>query len=136
MSKILSDYINPEIPGAFSGLSGFKKNNNFSDKKIENELFKTRVFTQHVIPRRTFKRRRVIVPEIDDTWQADLVDVQKLKYQNKHFNYILTVIDCFSKYAWAIPIKSKSANDTYEAIKKIIDYYINLVLKSVRVMIT
>ena len=121
MSKILSDYINPEIPGAFSGLSGFKKNNNFSDKKIENELFKTRVFTQHVIPRRTFKRRRVIVPEIDDTWQADLVDVQKLKYQNKHFNYILTVIDCFSKYAWAIPIKSKSANDTFDAIKKIIE---------------
>ena len=62
--------------------------------------------------------------------------MQKLKYQNKHFNYILTVIDCFSKYAWAIPIKSKSANDTYEAIKKRIDYYINLVLKSVRVMIT
>ena len=34
MSKILSNYINPEVPGAFSGLSGFKKNNNFPSYRI------------------------------------------------------------------------------------------------------
>ena len=51
------------------------------------------------------KKRRVIVSKIDDQWQADLVDMQKNKSQNKNFNYILTVIDIFSKFAWAIPIK-------------------------------
>ena len=39
------------------------------------------------------KKRRVIVSKIDDQWQADLVDMQKNKSQNKNFNYILTVID-------------------------------------------
>jgi hypothetical protein len=27
--------------------------------------------------------------------------------ENNGFNYLLTVIDCFSKYAWGKPIKNK-----------------------------
>ena len=53
-------------------------------------------------------------------WQADLIDVQKIKFQNSHNNYILTVIDCFSKYAWAEPIKNKTADQTYQAFKKLL----------------
>ena len=33
----------------------------------------------------------------------------------------MTVIDCFSRYAWALPIKSKHAVNTKEAFKKIIE---------------
>jgi hypothetical protein len=36
-------------------------------------------------------------------------------------NYLLTVIDCFSKKAWAEPIKFKRASDTFEAFKKIFE---------------
>ena len=45
--------------------------------------------------------------KIDDQWQANLVDMQNLSSVNKKYNYILTVIDIFSKFAWAIPIKRK-----------------------------
>ena len=62
-----------------------------------------------------------MVPAIDHTWQADLIDVQKINYQNSHNNYILTVIYCFSKYAWAIPIKTKHATNVQLAFKKIIE---------------
>ena len=34
---------------------------------------------------------------IDETWQADLVDMQKYSRMNKGFNYIVTVIDNVSK---------------------------------------
>ncbi len=31
----------------------------------------------------------------------------------------MTVIDCFSKYAWAIPIRNKSADEIVNSIKKL-----------------
>ncbi|KAL6417846.1 hypothetical protein ACFW04_014333 [Cataglyphis niger] len=36
------------------------------------------------------------------------------------YNYILTVIDVFSKYAWTVPLKSKSGNEMSETIATII----------------
>jgi len=89
--------------------------------KQKKTLLNTNVYTQHKLPTRNFKRRKIIVGGIDVMWQADLVDVQKIKYQNSHNNYILTVIDCFSKYAWAEPIKNKTAVQTYQAFKNIIE---------------
>ena len=59
----------------------------------------------------TLKRRGVYVHNIDDQWQADLVDMQQYKSENKKFNYILTVIDCFSKYASCIPLKCKMGTE-------------------------
>ena len=63
------------------------------------------------------KKRKVIVSKIDDQWQGDLVDMQKNKSQNTNFNYILTVIDIFSKFAWAIPIKNKTGDSITRAFE-------------------
>jgi hypothetical protein len=79
-----------------------------SSKVVEEWLSHQNVYTLHKPIRHKFQTRRVIVSSIDDQWQADLVDMQKYKTQNKNINYILTVIDVFSKYAWAIPIKNKT----------------------------
>lgn len=48
---------------------------------------------------------------IDETWQADLVEMIPCAKENKGYNYSLTIIDIFSKYTWAVPVKSKNAND-------------------------
>ena len=42
-----------------------------------------------------FPRRKAIVNNIDEIWPADLVEMPN----DKGFHYILTVIDCFSKYS-------------------------------------
>jgi len=65
--------------------------------------------------RHNFKKRRVFVFNIDDIWSADLKDMQSLAKHNKHYKYISTVIDLFSKYAYSIPLKSKSSNDIINA---------------------
>ena len=54
----------------------------------------------------------------DEIWAADLVDMQAFSFFNKGFKYILTVIDVFSKYAWAVPIKDKSAVTDTKAFEK------------------
>jgi len=39
---------------------------------------------------------------------------------NRGHHYILTVIDVLSKYAWAVPLKSKNGSKTVVAIVEII----------------
>ena len=50
----------------------------------------------------------------------DLCDVQKLMYVNSHFRYILTVIDIFSKFAWAIPLKNKTPQEVKRGFLEIL----------------
>lgn len=74
----------------------------------------------HAPARRNYPRRRVITHGYDDLWQADLVDMQPYARINNGFKYILTIIDVLSKYARAVPLKSKSAKDVCEAFTTII----------------
>ena len=65
------------------------------------------VLELHKRARRNFPRRKVIIKGLHETFQADLVDMQLYARENSGFKYILTVIDTFSKKAWAVPIKNK-----------------------------
>lgn len=66
-----------------------------------------------------FEKRRVEVNHIDETFGADLADMNYWKEYNKKYRYILTVIDIFSKFAWAIPLKSKTGKEVTEAFETI-----------------
>ena len=44
----------------------------------------------------------------DNIWGADLSDMQLISKFNKRFRFLLCVIDIFSKYAWAVPLKNVS----------------------------
>lgn len=83
-----------------------------SKSQVVNEL--------HRSVRKNFIRRRVIQKAIDDLWQADLVELQPYSDKNNGYRYLLTVIDTFSKFAWAIPLKTKTAVDTTTAMESIL----------------
>ena len=55
-----------------------------------------------------FRRQKIIPLYKEETWSADLIDKSSLSKYNYNYKYILTVIDIFKKYAWAIPLKNKS----------------------------
>ena len=74
----------------------------------------------HKDARRNFPRRRVKVLGLSDLWQADLVEMQPYARINKGYRYMLTCIDVMSKFAWAIPVKSKSGPDVTFAFAKIL----------------
>lgn len=73
----------------------------------------------HKPVRKNFKRRKVVQKGINDTWQIDLVEMIPYSHENKGFKYIMTIIDIFSKFAYAIPIKNKSSSSIVEAMKSI-----------------
>jgi len=69
--------------------------------------------------RRNFERRPVVVKGYDDLWQADAVEMWSYARFNNGYKYILIVIDVLSKYAWAIPLKSKNEIETAKAFSTI-----------------
>jgi hypothetical protein len=78
----------------------------------------------HKPARKNFKRRNVILHGLGDLLQIDLVDMSKLSRSNKGYKFILTGIDCFSKYGYAIPLKNKSGPVVTEAMKDILKHTI------------
>lgn len=64
----------------------------------------------HQQTRKNFPRRRVVLKGIDDLWQVDLVEMIVFAKENQNYRYILMVIDCFSKYAWAVPLQNKTSS--------------------------
>ena len=71
--------------------------------------------------RRHYPRRQVDIRDLDDTWQADLVDMSAYAKVNRGYHYLLTVIDNFSKFAWAVPIKTKNGPDVTSAMRSILN---------------
>lgn len=117
-------YFTPSNPASYGGLSNLlaaSKAKSISKKLTHNWLTRQSAYTLHKPVRRKFKRRKTVVSGIDDQFQADLIDVHALKSENDGFTFILTVIDVFSKYAWALPIKSKSGENVSTALHKIFE---------------
>lgn len=69
--------------------------------------------------RRNFARRRVIVKAFDDTWQIDLIEMPHDIKVNRNHKYLLTVIDVFSKFAWAKPLTKKTGKFVSQAMEEI-----------------
>lgn len=84
-----------------------------SDKKrqVVNEI--------HKPARINFKRRKVIIKGLSDLFQADLVEMIPYAKENNGYKYILITINCFSKFVWASPLKSKAGSEVAQAMEKV-----------------
>ena len=71
----------------------------------KQQLLAKEVFSPQITK---FRRERIIPLYKDETWSADLIDKSSLSKYNNNYKFILTVIDIFTKYAWAIQLKNKS----------------------------
>ena len=56
---------------------------------------------------RSFCHLKVIVGGLNDQYEADLVDMQKLKDKNDGVYFLLIVIDVFSRFMWVEPLENK-----------------------------
>lgn len=87
-----------------------------------DNTFKFQVVKElHRPVRRNFKRRPTQMRGIFDTFQIDLVEMIPYAAQNSNHKYILTIIDIFSKYAWAFPLKNKSSARIVTEMKKLLE---------------
>lgn len=69
--------------------------------------------------RKNFPRRSYVMRGINDTFQADLIEMIPWANENRGYHYILMVIDVFSKKAWAKPLKNKTGVEVTQAMATI-----------------
>lgn len=123
LQQTLSDlYYNPQDS---SGLGSLKRLSTAVKKKlpahestVKHWLSSQDTYTLHRKALKKFKRRRIVVNGMEDQLQADLIDMSKFKQVNDGYTFILSIIDVFSKKAWAIPLRSKSGVEVAEAFSK------------------
>jgi hypothetical protein len=118
------NYYDVSLPGAYAGLDTFYntiklRGIKISKEELKNWLSQQESYIYHFPVKKIFKRLSYSIRHKDDLWQADLCDYSNIKEYNNNYKYILTVIDIFSKYAFAIPIERKNAENIIDAFKTI-----------------
>jgi L-rhamnose mutarotase len=80
-------------------------------KKYSQELHKPFI--------KKFRRRKVVSDGIDDIHSCDLIDMGEWVNDNDGYRYMLNVVDVFSRFAWSIPLKTKTSKEVVKAFEKI-----------------
>lgn len=119
-------YYNPSHPGSFGGVYRLHKavqdetGKKVKIEKIKEFLSEQDTYTLYKPARVHFTRNRVFVPRPLVQFQADLCDMQGLVKHNDGYNYLLTVIDVFSKKAYVRALKRKSAPEVVRAFESVL----------------
>lgn len=120
-----SVYYDVESPGSFTSpeklYQVIKSRGQFkiSRNKIKQWLREQDVYTLHKDLKRKFIRRKIITSGVDVQWGADLASVSNTAKFNDGTNYLLVVVDFFSKYLFVEPLKTKRAQDVLRGFDKI-----------------
>jgi transposase InsO family protein len=117
---LLRVYYDPSHPAGFSGASKLRETVSKRKKnKVDEWLQSQDTYTLHKPARKRFPRNQYVVYRINELWQCDLNDLRGIAKYNEGFNYILTVIDVFSKVLYARVLKSKTPTEMIAAFKSI-----------------
>ena len=95
-SKLHRHYYDPKRVGSYGGVAALRRVVP-AERDVERWLSTQDAYTLHKPVRRHFKRRCVVVGGPNQQWQADLVDMSRLKAANDGTTFLLTVIDVFSE---------------------------------------
>ena len=75
-------------------------------KRYSTKIFIDEIYSK--APKKNYPTNKIIYNHIDEIWSIDLADMIDYKISNnKGFRYIFIIIDNYSKYLWAIPLKNK-----------------------------
>jgi hypothetical protein len=113
-------YHNPAHYAAFGGRDVLQHASQSTRAKAEQYLLKNPVYRKFRQARKKFDRARIFVSSIGHQFQADLMDLQKFARQNKGYKYVLVVVDAFSRFTLARPLKNKSGPEVADAMASIL----------------
>ena len=90
---------------------------NVKKSQFEKWFMKKRVYTLHKPVQKPSSYSQTMTHSLNVQYQADLVDLSKIAKKNKGFRFLVTCIDIFSKFAWAVPIKKKTGDELVRAFE-------------------
>ena len=93
---------------------------NFTRNDVIEWLKSQDAYTLHRPVRRKFPRLHYNVTNIDDLWEADLIDLRNLKSYNNGYSYLLIIIDVLSKFVWVEALRDKTASCVTKAFQRVL----------------
>ena len=108
-------YADPKAPGSFGGIQNVRRYGG----KVKN-LSRNDAYTLHKSARVRFPRRKTYLKCPGDLFQIDLVDLSNISSYNDYYFSLLTCLDVFSKWGWAVPTKTKTGREVSRAFEKIL----------------
>ena len=87
-------------------------------RATEDWLRTQRTYTLHKPVRKRYSTRPYKSGAIDQHWQADLVEMIPYANVNDGCRYLLRIIDLFSRFAWAVPLRAKTAGEVTAAFRQ------------------
>ena len=126
MDHVKAIYEDPSQPGSLAGVNALyaetkKRGLTISKQQIRKWLRERQSYTLHKPAQKRFKRNRTTVFYKDELWQMDLCDMRALKEYNDGVTFLLTVIDVFSKNAFAKPLLDKKGSTVLNAFQMILE---------------
>jgi Integrase core domain len=122
MEDLMRHYLNPRDPGSLGGVKRFHQQiqDHVPDQKnAQAMLEETDPYTINKETRKKFRRNPIVVISLRQQFQADLADVKKYAQQNNGTQYLLVVVDCFSRLASVQPLKDKTAKSLHQGLRKV-----------------
>ena len=117
MENIYYNFVNI---GSYGGVKRLAKSSENTTSETEKWLSGERAYTLHKPFRKRMPEYRTYKSLFHGyQFQADLNEMIPLVSEKHIYKYILTCIDIFLRYGWAIALKSKKATDVTEAYKTI-----------------
>ena len=118
-------YTDPKFSGSFAGKHRFLKALKSRDRSItkadvEKALRSVDSYGLHRPVKRPQLFRRIYTKGINYLFQIDLIDMSKYENENDGYRWFITIIDTFSKKAWAFKLKRKSG----KAILKVMEPFL------------
>ena len=119
----MKEVFNDDRTGVGSGVVQFyhnicRKYLNIQRKDIADFLMRQKNYqmsrnTRHHI------NKPILASSPNERWAIDLIDMNRYIDQNRGYRYILTCIDYYSRYVWAVPIKLKQSGNVAQAMASI-----------------
>ena len=116
--SIQSNYTNP---GHVIGFSGINTAYRYADKKAKKRVKSKLSHIPTYVYHREVKRPKVYNPYIlyrpRILLQGDLIDMISRAEFNEGVKYVLVVVDSFTRFCWAEPLRDKSAKSVFSAFR-------------------
>jgi hypothetical protein len=122
LSKVLKRYTTPGDPIAFSSRNVLKR----ILKKNVSDVNKDVLSYNYSYPLHRSTKRPNYNPYVNIRYprqqiQCDLLDVSKFANSNQGVRNLLVCIDCFSRFIWVKPLKTKTAVEVVSVFKELIE---------------
>ena len=71
--------------------------------------------------RKNYATNKTDVYHIDDIWSLEILDLEDYGPENnRNYRYVLVVIDNFSQFGWAVPLKINNGQTIKDSFENII----------------